>query len=344
MRGRVKGQGVRRGVQLAFAALCLWIGIEFYLFVRWGLSAGQAAYHARPPGVEGFLPISGLIGFKHAWLSGSINRVHPAALVILGAVLLVSVAVKKAFCSWLCPVGTLSEALWRVGEKLTKRTFTPPRWLDWPLRSLKYLGLAFFVWAIWQMDLPSLTAFVNSPYNQVADVKMYLFFARLSGFALQSVFVLVVLSLFIRNPWCRYLCPYGGLLGLAGLLSPVKITRAANTCTNCQLCTRACPSLVRVHSARRVWSDECTGCMDCVAACPVRDTLAMKIRRGRALPVRAAALAIVGLFCVTVGAAMLTGHWQNHLTTQDYLRHFTQIDSSLYQHNRGRVPSTSPRD
>jgi polyferredoxin len=344
MRARAKWQGHRRGVQLAFVVLCLWIGIDFYLFMRWGLSSGQVAYHARPPGVEGFLPISGLIGLKHAVLSGSINRVHPAALVILGAVLLTSVVVKKAFCSWLCPIGTLSEALWRVGEKLTGRALVPPRWLDWPLRSLKYLGLAFFVWAIWQMDLPSLTAFVNSPYNQVADVKMYLFFARLSGFALQTVVVLAVLSLFVRNPWCRFLCPYGALLGLSGMASPVKITRATSTCTNCRLCTRACPSLVRVHTAHRVWSDECTGCLDCVAACPVPNTLALQTRRGRALTRRAVAVLVVGLFSATVGLAMLTGHWKNDLTAQDYLRHFARIDSGLYQHNRGRVPSPPPKE
>jgi polyferredoxin len=55
------------------------------------------------------------------------------------------VFVKKAFCSWLCPIGTLSESLWMLGRKLFGKNPGLPRWLDYPLRSLKYLLLFFFV-------------------------------------------------------------------------------------------------------------------------------------------------------------------------------------------------------
>src|ERR1039458_6675700 len=53
-------QFLRSTVQLSFALLCLWIGIEFYLFVKWGISEGTEAFVSRPPGAEGFLPISAL--------------------------------------------------------------------------------------------------------------------------------------------------------------------------------------------------------------------------------------------------------------------------------------------
>ena len=49
------------------------------------------------------------------------------------------------FCGWLCPVGTLSEYLWKLGRDTFKRNFLLPRWLDIGLTSLKYLLLAFFV-------------------------------------------------------------------------------------------------------------------------------------------------------------------------------------------------------
>jgi len=48
---------------------------------------------------------------------GIVNSIHPSGLFILIAVIAVSFVLKKAFCSWLCPVGTLSEALRMFGKK-----------------------------------------------------------------------------------------------------------------------------------------------------------------------------------------------------------------------------------
>ena len=217
-------QFLRTTVQAAFALLCVWIGIEFYLFARWGMSGGSGAFVARPPGAEGFLPISALISLKYFLLTGIINAVHPSGLFILLAILAVSLFLKKAFCSWLCPVGTLSESLWMIGRKLFRRNFTLPRWLDYPLRSLKYVILGFFVWSVAAMDVTDLANFIYSPYNKVADIKMYFFFAGIGGAALLTIAVLMLLSIVVKNFWCRFLCPYGALLGIASVLSPLKIS------------------------------------------------------------------------------------------------------------------------
>ncbi len=147
-------QFLRQAVQVAFVVLCFWIGIEFSLFVDWGFSGGEQSFSPRPPGVEGFLPISALISLKYWLFTGVVNDVHPSGLFILIAIVAVSFVLTKAFCSWLCPVGTLSEALWMLDAKLFGRHIDLPKWLDYPLRSLKYLLLLFFVWSIWQMDVP----------------------------------------------------------------------------------------------------------------------------------------------------------------------------------------------
>ena len=334
---------LRLAIQLAFVALCVWIGVEFHYFVEWGRSGGERPFVERPPGVEGFLPISALISLKHWLVTGTINRIHPAALFILLAIILISIGAKKAFCSFLCPVGTLSEYLWRLGRAAFGSNLTVPRWLDYPLRSLKYLLLLFFVWAIVKMDGPSLAAFIGSPYNKVADIKMYLFFAELSALALKVLVGLAVVSLFVKNAWCRFLCPYGALLGIAGWLSPLKITRTARTCIDCQLCTRACPSDIQVHQAKRVWSDECTSCLECVAVCPVKDTLEVRAR-GRRVSPRAVAAIVVGVFLGVTGLAMATGHWQNAIGPAEYLMRFQRLDWPVYQHARGHVPAYGPED
>jgi len=338
-------QFLRSSVQAAFVLLCVWIGIEFYLFVRWGLSSGEASFFARPPGAEGFLPISALISLKYYLMTGIINAIHPSGLFILIGILGVSVVLKKAFCSWLCPIGTLSESLWMLGKRLFGKNLELPRWLDSSLRSLKYLLLAFFLWSIGRMDVQDLEGFIYSPYNKVADIKMYLFFAEISGAALITIAVLVALSVVIKNFWCRFLCPYGALLGLASLLSPLKITRTKSSCIDCELCTKACPAAIKVHLAGRVWSDECTSCMACAEVCPVKDTLALKLSRGaRAVPNWPIGTLVVGTFVAITGLAVLSGHWQNGISRAEYQKRFQQLDSPLYQHFRGHVPEYGPND
>lgn len=343
-RWREDAQFQRATVQFAFITLCVWIGVEFYLFMQWGMSSGRQPFFPRPPGVEGFLPISALISLKYWLLTGIVNNIHPSGLFIFIAIMATGLLLKKSFCSWLCPIGTLSESLWRFGAKLLGGNLRVNRWLDYPLRSLKYLLLLFFVWAIWQMNEAALKAFIYSPYNQVADVKMYLFFADISKFALWTIFIVVLFSLAIKNFWCRYLCPYGGLLGLLSWLSPLKITRNKTTCIDCELCTKACPSSIKVHKVKRVWSDECTSCLECVQACPVKDTLDLRTGlMNQRIPARVFVTLVIGLFIAITGLAMLMGRWQNGISKEEYLRHFQQINSPLYEHNRGEVPAYEPR-
>ncbi|MEX0603030.1 MAG: 4Fe-4S binding protein, partial [Bacteroidota bacterium] len=264
---------------------------------------------------------------------------------ILLAIVGVSLLLKKAFCSWMCPVGTLSEALWMLGEYIFGRTLRIPRWLDYPLRSLKYLLLLFFVYAIWEMDVSALKQFLYSPYNRVADIKMYLFFANITAFVFWTIVILMLLSVAIRNFWCRFLCPYGALLGIAGWLSPLKITRKKETCIDCELCSKACPSMINVHKAGSVWSDECMACLRCVDACPVVDTLEMKTSvRAERVPGWVFGILVAGVFVAITGLGMLTGNWQNAMSQEEYVRRFENLHSPVYQHHHGTVPEYGPND
>jgi len=339
-------QVLRTTIQASFVLLCLWIGIEFHLFMKWGLSGGTAAYVQRPPGVEGFLPISALMSLKYFFQTGVVNAVHPSGLFILLAITAVAVFMKKAFCGWLCPVGTLSESLWMAGEKLVGRNLRVPRWLDYPFRSLKYLLLLFFAWAIAGMSVEALEQFIYSPYNKVADIKMYLFFAHMDSVALWTILVLVALSVVIKNFWCRYLCPYGALLGFLSLLSPLKITRNASTCIDCDLCTKACPSGIKVHEATRVLSDECMSCLRCTEACPVKGCLTMSLPgpKRTAVPGWVFGSLVTGVFVAVTGLAMLLGQWQNGISEREYVKRFQELDKPVYQHNRGQVPEYGPQD
>lgn len=329
-------QKYRFWVQSLFALLCIWIGVEFYLFVKYLETDGAASFFTRPPGVDGFLPISSLMSFYYFLASGTIHSAHPAGMFILLAIVLMSLVIGKSFCSWMCPIGFLSEFIGDFGEKLFKRKIKVPKFLDYSLRSLKYLLLGFFVYSIFfLMTSTALKAFLDSPYNLVADVKMYYFFADISQFSLIVISVLFVLSIVIRNFWCRYLCPYGALLGIVSLLSPIKIKRNTESCIDCNLCAKACPSNIKVDKVKTVLSDECTSCLNCIDACPVADTLYLNsmIPKKKKITKRTAAIAVVLIFMVVTGVGMLTGNWQNEITKGEYLHHYNYMGS--YGHPTG---------
>jgi polyferredoxin len=200
---------VRRGVQAAFLALNVWIGVQFYLWVRYFESGGTAVYVPRPPGVEGWLPIASLMNLKYFLVTGLVPEVHPAGMFLLIAFLGITFVARKAFCSWLCPIGTISEWLWQGGQEMFHKTWALPRWADVPLRSLKYILLGLFVWVVVSMSADDLRAFLGSPYGLVADVKMLDFF-RAAG---RTIWVLaLVICRWSQSRRCRSR-PYGALMG-----------------------------------------------------------------------------------------------------------------------------------
>jgi polyferredoxin len=304
-----RSQFLRHAVQAAFLLLNLWVGVRFYFFVRYYETGGQGAAIPRPPGVEGWLPIAGLMNLKYLLATGLVPVIHPAGLFLLLAFLGMSLAFRKAFCSWFCPVGTISEWLWQGGREMFGRNLSLPRWLDVPLRGLKYLLLGLFAWAIARMSAADIAAFLQSPYGVIADVKMLNFFRHMGTTAAVVIAVLVALSVLVKNAWCRFLCPYGALLGLVAALSPVRIRRNADACIDCAKCARACPSLLPVDRLASVKSPECTGCLECVAVCPAAGALDLSVSRGRSIPALAVAAGVVALFLAVVGYAKASGHW-----------------------------------
>jgi polyferredoxin len=307
---------VRWLVQGAYAAFVTLVGYEFWCFHEQAMGGGPLTA-SRPPAVEGFLPISALLGLKRLLTTGAWDDVHPAGLAILLGVVAMSFAARKSFCSWMCPVGTVSRVLEWVGKKTLwrrGRQLTVPRWLDLPLLSLKYLLLAFFLWAVFvKMPAEAIEAFLRSPFNMAADAKMLLFFEQLSTTGAVVLGALALLSVVVKHFWCRYLCPYGALLGLASLLSPQRVVRDPATCNDCRACTRACPAAIPVHARAQVWTAECTGCMSCVAACTVADCLTTTRRGKRGLSPWLVPAAGLATFLAVWAIARATGHWETAL-------------------------------
>jgi len=318
-------------VQAGFALGCVLLGIQFARFTRAAV-AGDLPLPVRPPGVEGFLPISGMMGLLDWFHQGTLNRVHPAATMLFVIIVGVAFVARKSFCSWICPVGFLSETLARLGRRIFGRNFRPWKWLDIPLRGLKYLLMFFFVYSVVTMSDTALRAFIESPYNRVADVKMGLFFVRLGTVGATVMVVLFVLSILINGAWCRYLCPYGGLLGLVSLFSPFKVTRKAEACIDCGLCDKVCMARLPVSTLDRVSSAECTGCLDCVATCPITEALDVRAARRWRVSLPVFALVVLVLFLGGYSGARLTDLWRSGISDAEYSERIQNLDRPEYGH------------
>jgi polyferredoxin len=172
-------QELRHAIQFAFLLLNLWIGVQFYLFVRYYETGGRSFRASRPAGVEGWLPIASLMNLKAALATGRLPAVHPAGTLLLVAFLAASWIFRKSFCGWLCPIGTVSEYLWRFGRKVFHRNFRLPRALDIPLRGIKYILMGLFVYIVADMSVVGIRQFLDSSYGMVDDVKMLNLFREL---------------------------------------------------------------------------------------------------------------------------------------------------------------------
>jgi polyferredoxin len=314
-------QQIRLAVQAGFGAVALLVGVQFILWVRYFEHGGSTMRVARPDGVEAWLPIASLMNLKTLLLTREVPGAHAAGMFMLIAFIAVSFLYRKAFCSWICPVGTISEWLWQSGHAIVGRTFAPPRWLDVALRSLKYILLALFLYVVIAMPVAEIRAFLGSPYGLVADVKMLNFFREMGQATAITLVVLVVLSIVVRNPWCRYLCPYGALMGAIALVSPSRITRNADACIDCGKCATACPAGLPVDVLASVRSAECTACLSCVTACPAAGALDLTSGLGRrraVVPAWALAAGVLVLFAGIVGYARVAGYWHTALPDATY--------------------------
>jgi polyferredoxin len=318
-RDRAHFRHARVAVQLAVIALCVWSIVDFHRFVVAVTSGAPGELvKLRAPGFEAWTPIAALVSLAHLVRTGELDPIHPAGLLLMLGALGAAVLVRGAFCGWLCPVGAVMDWVARLGRVLRlHRDAPPPRWLDLPLRSLRWVLLLFFGWG---------AVFVGDYYYHVfdrfADVGMYGYWAwgRVGWVFLTILGVSLAGGLVVERFWCRYLCPYGALTQLVAKLSPWRITRAPDACTDCGKCDKVCPALLPVSRALEVTSARCIGCGLCVAACPEKRALLAEVKLPRRPQV---GWAVTGAVAVAVFAAvplwgMLSGHWQTQISTAEY--------------------------
>ncbi len=267
----------RRLVQLTFAVFIIAVAVQH---VAAGESSGNIT--ASP---EAFCPFGGLETLYQYISSGGtfISHTHLSNLVLLVAVLVTALLLRSAFCGWICPFGFLQDLVSNLSHVLQKRIPGLRRSiaslknrgarlavLDRYLRYLKYIVLA---WAIGGSAYYGYMVFRDyDPWATLLNLAEYSYTPGVI-----VLIVTLVASFFVERPWCRYACPLGAASGLLGKFSPVYLKREDSACKVCQLCTKACPMGLDVHTATTIKSADCISCLECVSACPRNGALEVKL-------------------------------------------------------------------
>lgn len=304
--------------QILFILISIIIGIRFSAYVHFLSVPGMENPPVRPPGVEAYLPISSLMSLIYFVKTGIVQSVRPAGFILFVSFIIISVLMRRGFCSWMCPIGALSELVYKIREKLLGTTVRFHWYVEFELKALKYLLLGFFLFFLLPMAPELLEKFIYGNYNAITDVRMYEFFAHMSGTAFKVILFLFVMSFVLRNFWCRYLCPYGAFLGLTSLISPMAVERNPEKCISCGKCSKVCPNGIFVDKKDRVITTECTGCYMCIEDCPSPGALEMKIA-GYKKPITTTiyGIALITIFLLITRGAMAADYWHSSRKIQD---------------------------
>ena len=213
--------------------------------------------------------------------SGSlVPKLHTAALVLMSLGLVVAFFFGPLFCGYFCPLGTMQEWIGKLGKKIFKKKYgklIPPA-ADKVMRYLRYVVL---IAVVYQTAAAAKLVFVEvDPYYALFNF----FTGEVAWTAIAVLLGTMVLSLFVERPWCKYLCPYGALLGLFNLIRVFPVRRREETCINCKKCDAACPMQIKVSTGKAVRDHQCISCHECLsgAACPVKDTVIVSAGKGGA--------------------------------------------------------------
>lgn len=204
--------------------------------------------------------------------------------VVAGIVLLWGRAV---FCGWLCPFGALQELLNEIARKLRVPQYTVPFAWHERLWAIKYIILL----VLFGVSLDSMATAERLAEVEPFKTAITLHFDRSWPFVTYALLLLVV-NLFTRKVYCRYLCPLGAALALPTKLRVFDWLKRRKECGNpCRLCEREC-EVQAIHPDGHINYMECHYCLDCQMTyfddhkCPPLIVRRRGKRRGRNAPGR----------------------------------------------------------
>ncbi len=256
---------------------------------------------ARWPDLHGLCPIAMVETMGGVLQGDGFAATERSNLWMLLGALATALVAGALFCGWFCPLGAVQDWIGRLGRRLPGRRHSrlvPPA-VD---RSLSWMRFA--VLALVLVQTVRFIGFVPSWYNP-SRALFHIWFGGAFPAGTVLLALIVIGSLLVERPWCRWLCPFGAVQGAASLISPITIRRRTDRCTSCKRCSRLCPMGVNVHASQAVRDSRCTRCSACLDACPIPGALGFPWRNAAMTGIVA-----VALLFLPVAIARATGAYQ----------------------------------
>jgi polyferredoxin len=156
----------------------------------------------------------------------------------------------RVYCGRICAFGAFTQLLDQIVPKRLR--IEVPRRIERRASLIKYVILGCAVGAYLWTRNPGF-------YPYIEPFWMFGLTGR-TPVLLAMLATLLIVTLFIRNAYCRFLCPLGAALGIISKLTVFRIKRWSE-CSTCRICEKACEwGAIR---GPRIVLTECVRCDDC---------------------------------------------------------------------------------
>ncbi len=165
---------------------------------------------------------------------------------------------RGVFCGWLCPFGAMQELINEIARKFKVPQYELPFAVHERLWAIKYILLL----VLFCISLESMATAEKFAEVEPFKTAITLHFMRDWGFVLYAVLLLVI-NIFTRKVYCRYVCPLGASLAIPTKFRLFDWLKRRKECGSpCQLCAVEC-EIQAIHPDGTINANECHHCLDC---------------------------------------------------------------------------------
>lgn len=245
-------------------------------------------------GVCYLLPLQHQLALPWAQLFSPMGFMILAGLAMF---LLWFITLNKAWCGFICPLGTIQDWLTEVRKLFGIRysTYSDDQFkkLSW----VKYVFLLILIFVPLAIGGQFLSHDWATPFCQLCPARMVI--PLLNGdtsqwiidFSSTGKMVLTALGMFItglffigsflKKRFFCFFCPMGALHYIFSKLSIFKLKKDGSKCTTCGDCYRVCDLQIKPIAdnvvKQDILMDDCILCLKCVAACPEEGALYVNV-------------------------------------------------------------------